>query len=320
MIGSDDIFKAAEIIKAGGLVAFPTETVYGLGADALNPQAVAKIFEAKERPSFDPLIVHIAAIDYLKILTNNIDENVYKLAEKFWPGPLTMVLTKNTIVPDIVTSGLNTVGIRMPNNSIALSLIKNAGCPIAAPSANKFGRISPTNAMHVKKQLTDIECILDGGTTTIGIESTVISVHSDGFIILREGMITKDDLKTVLPQSNVKLSKRELQASPGNIKSHYSPNKPLYILGEHPKGLSTKNAAFLSFGLKPELEFKRVEYLSETANLREAAIKLFEKLHLLEDSDCDFIIAQPVTEIGIGLAIMDRLRKAAYRYLTQIAH
>lgn len=314
MLSEKEIIEAAKIIKNGGLVAFPTETVYGLGADALNPHAVAKIFEAKERPSFDPLIVHIAEIDNLNVLAQEINENVYKLAEKFWPGPLTIVLPKKPIVPDIVTSGLDTVGIRMPNNVIALSLIRNAACPIAAPSANKFGRISPTNAMHVRKQLTDIECILDGGSTTVGIESTVISVHEDGFVILREGIITKDDLTSVIPQSKQEISKTELLSSPGNIKSHYSPNKPLYILGEHPNNLNTKNAAFLSFGSKPEQEFKLIEYLSETADLREAAIKLFEKLHLLEDSDCEFIIAEPVTEKGIGLAIMDRLRRAAYRY------
>ena len=314
MLSEKEIIEAAKIIKNGGLVAFPTETVYGLGADALNPHAVAKIFEAKERPSFDPLIVHIADFDNLNVLAQEINENVYKLAEKFWPGPLTIVLPKKPIVPDIVTSGLDTVGIRMPNNVIALSLIRNAACPIAAPSANKFGRISPTNAMHVRKQLTDIECILDGGSTTVGIESTVISVHEDGFVILREGIITKEDLKFVIPQSKLGISKTELLSSPGNIKSHYSPNKPLYILGEHPNNLNTKNAAFLSFGSKPEQEFKQIEYLSETADLREAAIKLFEKLHLLEDSDCEFIIAEPVTEKGIGLAIMDRLRRAAYRY------
>lgn len=314
MLSEKEIIEAAKIIKNGGLVAFPTETVYGLGADALNPHAVAKIFEAKERPSFDPLIVHIADIDNLNVLAQEINENVYKLAEKFWPGPLTIVLPKKPIVPDIVTSGLDTVGIRMPNNVIALSLIRNAACPIAAPSANKFGRISPTNAMHVRKQLTDIECILDGGSTTVGIESTVISVHEDGFVILREGIITKDDLTSVIPQSKQEISKTELLSSPGNIKSHYSPNKPLYILGEHPNNLNTKNAAFLSFGSKPEQEFKQIEYLSEIADLREAAIKLFEKLHLLEDSDCEFIIAEPVTEKGIGLAIMDRLRRAAYRY------
>jgi len=315
MITEQEIKHAARIIKQGGLVAFPTETVYGLGANALNPQAVARIFEAKERPSFDPLIVHIASLDNLQFLTENTDDRIYKLADKFWPGPLTMVMPKSKIVSDIVTSGLNTVGIRMPNNRIALDLIQFSECAIAAPSANKFGRISPTKAEHVRKQLPDIECILDGGSTTVGIESTVITLHSDGFVILRQGIITKEELEKVLPQSKLNIEKSEIISSPGNIKSHYSPNKPLYILGEHSIELNTKNAAFLSFGKKPESEFKIIEYLSETGNLYEAAINLFEKLHLLEDSEIQFIIAEPVPQMGIGIAIMDRLRKAAYKYL-----
>lgn len=313
MVTGEEIRHAANIIKQGGLVAFPTETVYGLGANALNPQAVARIFEVKERPSFDPLIVHIDSIGYLKSLAEHVDERVYILAERFWPGPLTIVLPKSKIVPDIVTSGLDTVGIRMPDNSIALDLLKYSGCPIAAPSANKFGRISPTKAEHVRKQLPDIDCILDGGPTTVGIESTVITVRTDGFSILRQGIITKEDLKKVLPQSKQKNRKNEISSSPGYLKSHYRPNKPLYILGEHPQKMNTKNGAFLSFGKKPDREYKLIEYLSKNGNLYEAAINLFEKLHKLEDSDIEFIIVEPVPEKGIGLAIMDRLRKAAFK-------
>jgi L-threonylcarbamoyladenylate synthase len=315
MVSKQEIKRAAKVIQQGGLVAFPTETVYGLGANALNPTAVAKIFKVKERPSFDPLIVHIASIDNLQLLTENTDERVYKLAENFWPGPLTIVLPKSKVIPEIVTSGLNTVGIRMPNNRIALDLIKYAECPIAAPSANKFGRISPTKAEHVKKQLSDLECILNGGPTTVGIESTVITMHSDGFVILRQGKISREELEKVLPHSNQDIDQSEMVSSPGNIKSHYSPDKPLYILGENPKGLNTKKAAFLSFSMKPDREYKLIEYLSENGNMDEAAVKLFEKLHLLEDSDIEFIIAEPVPEEGIGIAIMDRLRKAAYKYL-----
>jgi len=315
MISEQEIIQAANIIKNGGLVAFPTETVYGLGANALNPSAVAKIFEAKERPSFDPLIVHIALLEDLQILTEGIDERVYKLADKFWPGPLTIVLPKSKIVSDIVTSGLNTVGIRMPNNLIALNLIKHSQCPIAAPSANKFGRISPTKAEHVKKQLPNIDCILDGGSTKVGIESTVITIHTDGFVILRQGVITKEDLEKVLPQSKQKIENNEFISSPGNLKSHYSPNKPLFLQGEYTQKLNTKNAVFLSFGKKPASEFKHIEYLSETGNFNEAAVNLFEKLHLLEDSEYEFIVADSIPENGIGIAIMDRLRKAAHKYL-----
>ena len=173
------ITEAVRIMRNGGLVAFPTETVYGLGANALDRFAVAKIFELKERPSFDPLIVHIASFDDLAKLTTGANENVMRLAKHFWPGPLTIVLPKSNIVPDIVTSGLDTVGIRMPDNEIALTLIKESGCPIAAPSANKFGQLSPVSASHVRKQLPNVDYILDGGTTTVGIESTIVSVEGN---------------------------------------------------------------------------------------------------------------------------------------------
>ncbi len=185
----EEIKRGAEIILSGNLVAFPTETVYGLGADAFNPAAVAKIFETKERPSFDPIIVHICELSQLKKLYNGSDERVYTLAEKFWPGPLTLVLPKTDAVPDIVTSGLDTVAVRMPDNHIALELIKHSHTPLAAPSANKFGMVSPTEAEHVRKQFPDIFTI-DGGKTSVGIESTVITLHEDGFEILRPGVVT----------------------------------------------------------------------------------------------------------------------------------
>jgi L-threonylcarbamoyladenylate synthase len=314
MINKQEIEYAAQIIRDGGLVAFPTETVYGLGANALNPNAVAKIFEVKERPSFDPLIVHIANTNIIQKITENTDQRVFTLAEKFWPGPLTIVLPKSKIVPGIVTSGLDTVGIRMPDNEIALELIKASGCPIAAPSANKFGRISPTCAQHVKKQLFGIDYILDGGATSVGIESTVITLHDDGFVILRQGIITRDDIEQVIPYSKQKITLHEKISSPGIVKSHYSPEKPLYILGEYNKIPNTENAAFLSFGSVPVTTFKRIEYLSENGNLKEAAVNLFQKLHFLEESDVDFIVAEAVPETGIGVAIMDRLRKAAFKY------
>ena len=198
-MGNKDIQTAAGIINNGGLVAFPTETVYGLGANALNPIAVAKIFALKERPSFDPLIVHIASFDDIKLLTNQPTDLVLKLANKFWPGPLTIVLQKSSIVPDIVTSGLPTVGIRMPDNEIALNLIRTSKCPIAAPSANKFGNLSPVSASHVKKQLPGVDFILDGGRTEIGIESTIVSIVGNTCTLLRPGKITLDDINDALP-------------------------------------------------------------------------------------------------------------------------
>lgn len=314
MINSKSIREASEVIKSGGLVAFPTETVYGLGANALDPIAVAKIFTVKERPSFDPLIVHIADIADIKRLTKSEDPRVYALAQKFWPGPLTIVLPKSDIVPDIVTSGLPTVGIRMPNNNIALELIKLSGCPISAPSANKFGRISPTRAEHVKKQLPEVDCVLDGGPASVGIESTVITLDKEGFIILREGFITAADLLKVLPASLSKVAEHA-PASPGLLKSHYSPLKPIFIEGGSNNPSDTSKAGYLSFnGQFPE-GFKKVDFLSKNSDLKDAAVNLFGALHRMEDDhEIEFIVSQPVPETGIGKAIMDRLTKAAYQY------
>ena len=192
----ENIKLAGKIIKEGGLVAFPTETVYGLGANALNPYAVAKIFEVKKRPTFDPLIVHISKIEWLEKLTTQVDEKALKLIEKFWPGPLTLVLPKSNIVPDIVTAGLPTVAIRMPSHNVALALIENAETPISAPSANPFGYISPTTADHVERMLGDkIDLILDGGKCPIGIESTVLSLIDEEPKILRPGGLPVEEIE-----------------------------------------------------------------------------------------------------------------------------
>mgnify|MGYP002349972088 CR=1 FL=1 len=318
MIIGTDIEKAAEIIRNGGLVAFPTETVYGLGANALNTIAVAKIFEVKERPTFDPLIVHIANIEKVSELTQNVDKRVYDLATKFWPGPLTIVLPKKDIIQDIVTSGLGSVGLRMPNNNIALELIRRANCPIAAPSANKFGRISPTTASHVAKQNMNIDYIIDGGSTTVGIESTVITLLDDGFVILRNGFITEDDLQKIVPKSK-NVNKQEIsKLSPGNVDSHYSPSKPLYIVGQFSKTIDKSKAAFVAFRKDNIIDFdyKVVEYLTQNGDLKEAAVNFFSILHKLEDCDVENIVIESVPETSIGKAIMERMRKAAFRYLT----
>jgi len=315
MLEETQIQKAAKIIQNGGLVAFPTETVYGLGANALNPEAVAKIFELKERPSFDPLIVHISNLECLKLLCKNVDKRVYQLAEKFWPGPLTIVLPKSDAVHDIVTSGLASVAIRMPNHHIALQLIETSGCPIAAPSANKFGKLSPTKASHVKKQLPNVDFILDGGETTVGIESTVITLSINGFKILRPGIITKEEIETIIPHDNSIFLDENKPEAPGLLKSHYSPSKPMIIFKEGYSIPKSKKIGYLAFknNFAP-FECETIEVLSETGNLKEAALNLFGALHRLEEADIDLIIAESIIEEGIGIAIMDRLRKAAYKY------
>lgn len=311
-----NISKAAEIINKGGLVAFPTETVYGLGANALNPIAVAKIFALKERPSFDPLIVHIASVDDLAKLALNVQENVYRLVEKFWPGPLTLVLPKSNLVPDIVTSGLQTVGIRMPKNEIALQLIKESKCPIAAPSANKFGQLSPVKAKHVKKQLPNVDYILDGGKTTVGLESTIVSIDGNTCQLLRPGYITIEDIEKALPNTFVfSHSKPEKLVSPGLLKSHYSPKKPLHFIPES-KTSFTESTGIIVHG-KQAFNYKagKIIYTSENFNSIEIAANLFSALHSMEeDSSIDQIYIEAVEETGLGIAIMDRLRKAAYQY------
>ncbi|OCW92328.1 threonylcarbamoyl-AMP synthase [Macellibacteroides sp. HH-ZS] len=313
---NNSISQAAQIIKDGGLVAFPTETVYGLGANALNPFAVAKIFELKERPSFDPLIVHIASFEDLHILSTGICENVMRLAKHFWPGPLTIVLPKSSIVPDIVTSGLDTVGIRMPNNSIALELIKQSNCPIAAPSANKFGQLSPVNAHHVKKQLPNVDYVLDGGNTSVGIESTIVSIEGDICRLLRPGFITLEDIENALPDIFIFNSTRpEKLVSPGLLKSHYSPKKPLYILNEPLRYFPEFSGLILHRNNNADYTATKVIYTSQTCNKIEISANLFASLHTMEeDESVKSIYIEPVEEKGLGIAIMDRVKKAAYQY------
>lgn len=302
---------AAQYIREGKLVAFPTETVYGLGANGFNPHAVAKIFELKERPSFDPLILHIADLKLLYELTSATDMRIDLLAEKFWPGPLTMVLPKSDRVPDIVTSGLNTVGIRMPQNDIALQLIQLADCPIAAPSANKFGRISPTTAAHVKKQLPDVDFILDGGRTSVGIESTIIQLTQTGFQILRNGVITREDIEKYIPYDTI-TPILDLSA-PGMLKSHYSPRKKLLIADDKSLETDRSKAGLISFTGSLEAGFRSVIRVSENNDMKEYAIHMFSAMHDFEDNpEIEVIIAEPIEEHGIGKAIMDRLRKAEY--------
>lgn len=311
----EEISLAAQHIREGRLVAFPTETVYGLGANALDPMAAAKIFELKERPTFDPLIVHIASMDDMQKLVREHDDRADQLAAAFWPGPLTMILPKSALVPDIVTSGFDTVGIRMPNHPIALELIRQAGCPIAAPSANKFGLLSPTRAAHVQKQLPDVDFLLDGGNAEVGIESTIISLNEKGFEILRHGVITREEIEAIVPYYALPAEERKNVVSPGMLKSHYSPEKPLFLLeGDFPADKKKNKAGFLSFTGQQTDGYQIVRLLSGSDDMRSAAVQLFAAIHELEESDVEYIFAECVPEKGIGIAIMDKLRKAAYRH------
>lgn len=306
------IGKAARHIREGKLVAFPTETVYGLGANALDPVAVSRIFELKERPSFDPLIVHVESLARLETLTPSRDPMIYKLAEAFWPGPLTLILPKSDIVPGVVTSGLPTVGVRMPAHPVARELIRQADRPIAAPSANKFGRISPTRAWHVERYLPEVDCVLDGGSTPVGIESTIVRLETDGFHLLRPGAITRADLLKVVPEAPAPMAGSDPEA-PGMLDSHYSPSKPFLLYS--PGILEDIDPARCGYiGLKGEApaDFAEVRILTEDGDLHTYAAGLFEAMHDLQASGVSVILAAPVPEEGIGVAIMDRLRKAAY--------
>jgi len=314
---NENIQKAAEEIISGGIVAFPTETVYGLGADGLNPTAVAKIFEAKQRPSFNPLILHISSRNQLTDLVKIENDIVYNLINKFWPGPLTLVLPKKEIVPNIVTAGNLTVAVRMPNHPIAKALIDACGRPIAAPSANQFGFLSPTTAEHVEKQLGNkIKFILDGGKSEIGVESTIVEVTKTEILILRHGGISVEQLKEVCNSVKIKDVYLNKPNAPGQLLQHYAPNIPLKFLSEITKDeINGKKLGGLFFKENnSKIEFEQVEFLSKTGDMREAAANLFFHLHNLENKNLDLILVETVESIGLGIAIMDRLIKATNTY------
>lgn len=306
---SKSIQEAGAILKAGGLVAFPTETVYGLGADAFNTKAVARIFEVKNRPYFDPLIVHIHELSLLRKLAAELPPNAEKLIKKFWPGPLTLVLPKKGIVPDIVTAGLATVALRMPDHPIALELIEKSGVPVAAPSANPFEYLSPTTARHVRDQLGEkIDMILDGGPCLIGLESTVIDFSEKEPMLLRPGGLALEEIESII--GKIKISNSGNLKSPGQLEKHYSPRTPVKIT-LNKNGLSGKKIGLLAFkSAQNTSAFKKIEILSADGDLKEAAARFFSCLHSLDEAGLDLIYAEPLPETGLGRAIMNRLRKA----------
>ncbi|MFA6978080.1 MAG: L-threonylcarbamoyladenylate synthase [Ignavibacteriaceae bacterium] len=313
----DQINRAAEIIHGGGLVAFPTETVYGLGADGLNPVAVAKIFEVKNRPTFNPLILHIESEDRLHTVCEIPSDKVYELINEFWPGPLTLVLPKKQNVPAIVTGGMDTVAVRMPNNSIALELIKKSDTPIAAPSANLFGQLSPTRAVHVEKQLGDkIDMILDGGKCSIGIESTILLIEKDDVTVLRHGGIPVELIRDVIGEINLFPKKSDRPNSPGQLPFHYSPLTPILMLTLEniEKHKNEKIGAIFFKGNFSKFNFDREIILSPSGSVSEAAANLFSTLHKLDDLHLDCILIEPFPLEGLGVALMDRIKKAVAKY------
>jgi L-threonylcarbamoyladenylate synthase len=326
---ADAVSAAVTALAAGDVVALPTETVYGLAADAFDAGAVAKVFAAKERPSFDPLIVHIASRGDLKtvaMVPDEIAETVARLTTAFWPGPLTLVLPKHPDVPDLVTSGLPTVAVRQSAHPLFRAVGKALGKPLAAPSANRFGRISPTSAGAVVKELGGrIPLVIDAGACREGLESTIISIEPrEGkkpvFRLHRAGPVTREELQAFGKVEKAREAPGALPQAPGQLASHYAPRTPLILL-ERPEDFRPepgKRYGLLSYkgeddGAYVTLhDWECVEALSPgSGKLSEAAIRLFFTLRLLDEAGLDGIIAEPVSETGLGLAIMDRLRRAA---------
>ena len=327
------IAEAAGLIAAGEVVAFPTETVYGLGADGLQAEAVAKIFAAKGRPADNPLILHIADPEQIHALTTGLNANARALMETFWPGPLTIVVPRSSVVPDIVTAGLDTVAVRMPSHPVAAALIRAAGCPIAAPSANVSGKPSPTNAKDVAEDMTGkVAAILDGGSCGIGVESTVVDTTSPVPTILRPGGITREMLEDRLGAVEIDPALNGDPAlrprAPGMKYRHYAPKAPLYLYEGEQAALRLTEAVQRSqkLGLhvgvlcddavKTRLEESlrrghRAEILSWGLGKPDLAEHLYELLRDFDRVSPDFIIGMGVDEKGLGLAVMNRLRKAA---------
>ena len=319
-----DLEKAAAALAAGLLVAFPTETVYGLGADAFNISALARIFEAKNRPRFDPLIVHIAERDDLSriIDTASLDssakEHLSILSEQLWPGPLTLILPKRPELPGLATAGLSTAAVRFPSHPVAQKLIRLSTGAVAAPSANPFGYVSPTEAGHVAEQLGDIvDLIIDGGPSAVGVESTILSFEASGPVVLRVGGTPVEALQSVLGRIGVQIETVSRPSVPGQMKRHYSTRTPLEIIELSESitiGSKEERIGLLTLSLMEDASrYAAVEILSSSGDLREAAAGLFRALRRLDALSLDRIVARPFPEKELGLAIMDRLRRCAAR-------
>lgn len=318
------IGEAAALLKQGATVAFPTETVYGLGADATSEEAVAKIFKAKGRPQDNPLIAHVATIDQLKGLVDKLPEYVEDLIKAYSPGPLTYVLPSNGTCASNVTAGLSTIAVRIPDHPIALDILKTCNLPIAAPSANISGKPSPTTANHVYEDLNGkIAALVDGGATGVGLESTVIECRAEDVVILRPGGITKEQIEKFIPVHDAKFKNADQPASPGMKYKHYSPEMPLWLVEGNAVDIQKVINEEQIKGKKVALLASETIYQQVNANqrinlgenLEEVANRLYDALRKFKQTEVDLIIAEVFPENGIGQAIMNRLRKAMTNYI-----
>lgn len=311
----NNIEIAKQLLEQGELVAIPTETVYGLAGNALNEVAVLEIFKVKDRPQFDPLIVHVASLEKAKELVDDFPEKAERLAARFWPGPLTLLLKKKPHIPDLVTSGLDTVGVRCPNHELTRALLQQLPFPLAAPSANPFGYISPTRAEHVNEQLGDkIKYILDGGECVVGIESTIVGFEDDYPVVYRLGGLGIEQIESVVGKVRVQLNTSSNPQAPGQLKSHYAPKKKMMLgdLAELIRDYGTERVGVLTFQKQiSQVDLNNQFALSAEGNLAEAAQRLFASLRALDKKDVDIILAEEVPNMGLGKAINDRLRRAA---------
>lgn len=334
-LSNDPVIKeAGRILKNGGLVAFPTETVYGLGANALSFEASRKIYTAKGRPSDNPLIAHIADIDMLESLVYDISKKASLLMEAFWPGPMTLVFKKKDIVPYGTTGGLDTVAIRMPSNTIARALIREAGVPIAAPSANKSGRPSPTMAEHVKEDLFgSIDMIIDGGPTDFGLESTIIDVSQEEPVILRPGAITDLMVQNILGEisSSFEFSEEEGKGprAPGMKYKHYAPKAEMILIcGNQDKiipAINKLSAGEKNFALMVTEELAeqyngpgRIYIMGKASAPETIGPNIFKLLRQIDSDGCPFVFAEGIEEKGIGIAVMNRLKKACGYHIVDV--
>lgn len=316
---SDALQQAKTHLEKGELVAIPTETVYGLAANALDAAAVAKIFQAKNRPNFDPLIVHCHSIEQVRTLVSKFPAKAEKFARRFWPGPLTIILPKTRIVPDLVTSGLPSVAVRIPRHPLTLQLLRSLDFPLAAPSANPFGYVSPTKAAHVTAQLGDkIAQVLDGGECQVGIESTIVSFTEPNPIVYRLGGLSLEQINKDLGKVSLRPHSSSNPQAPGMLASHYAPKKRI-ILGDIKQNLSkvlgqyeAKSVGILSFSdVFAEIANGQQVRLSEKRDFAEAAQRLFAALRYLDTLPIELILAELLPEEDLGRAINDRLRRAA---------
>ena len=312
------VSEAARLLKAGEVVAIPTETVYGLAGNAFDPKALAKIFAAKERPTFDPLIVHIADIAQLTDIAKDIPDSAYRLAEAYWPGPMTIILPKKDCIPDLCTSALPSVAVRFPSHPIAQAIIKESGLPLAAPSANLFKHVSPTTAEHVAAQLADrIAGIVDGGPCSVGVESSIISLTGEKPTVLRPGAITPEMFAKVLGDVAIKESTSkpgQPMLAPGQCDTHYRPQVPLYY-GEVPAGYTLpEHTVRIAFGTQPG-PIPATVNLSATGDMVEATSKLYAFMHDLDKPEHDLILVDLIPNVGVGMALNDRLKRASVKRL-----